>query len=103
MTNKQEKNSPIFITPDDLSDIFRPGSDSITLTGDNVYHETVFTDRDFGYQYDYTTDWVSLEQNEIKDIKILLDILNQLPEDNEIKKLFNTQKALYKLRGEDES
>jgi hypothetical protein len=103
MTNKQEKSSPIFVSPNDLTDIFNPGAGSITLTGD-VYHETVFTDRDFGYQYDYTTtDWVSLEQNEIKDIKILLDILNQLPEDNEIKKLFNTQKALNTLRGEDEN
>lgn len=67
---------------------------NITLEGNE--HGALYTTDAWTYK-DY------LSNNEIKDIKILLEILHSLPEDNEIKQMFNTQKAVNKLRGEDEN
>lgn len=72
-------------------------SGTITLNGDAENTYTITTnDNDWMFK-DY------LRDNEIKDLKILLEILHSLPEDNPIKQQFNAQKALNTLRGEDEN
>lgn len=75
----------------------------IYIDADCDTNTITITDKDLGYNFDYNNNWESLDQNEIKDLKILLEIFMQLPDDHEIKQLFNTQKALNTLRGSDEN
>jgi len=71
-------------------------SGTITLNGDAENSFTVYTDSKWTYN-DY------LKDDDIKDLKILLELLRSLPEDNEIKQMFNAQKAVNTLRGKDEN
>ena len=102
-------------------------NDTVTITlGDSIYSsDNTFTipDNDFfTFQADDsvtpTGDWVwtdlldpptirignhVITEETVEKLQALLDVIDSLEDDNDLKSLFNTQLSLNKIRGEDEN
>ena len=103
---------------DDYMDISSYSTDTITLTND---YNTVTINEDSGFtlqgmtsssgtltidtsviDQNITIGGTTLHESDIKDIRVLLDIIKELDDDNPIKALFNSKKMLDKMKVKDE-
>ena len=103
---------------DDYMSASSYSTDTITLTSD---YNTVTINEDSGFtlqgmtsssgtvtidtsviDQNITIGGTTLDESDIKDIRVLLDIIKELDDDNPIKALFNSKKMLDKMKVKDE-
>ena len=80
-------------------------TDTVTITTDNdTLNDTGFSLTDNSFTINTTVDAsisvgnTRLDENRLKDLMVLLDIIDELEDDNPIKALFDSKKMLNKMK-----
>ena len=82
--------------------------DTFTTTGWNIDKSGIDDILTGGWYTDYENPSITIGKHEITEktvekLQALLDVIDSLEDDNDLKALFNTQLSLNRIRGEDEN